>query len=64
MFNQVGQMASSMAYIHAAIPLNISTYQNHLSLFATTLNKITNTLSNTNTPVIKSIKDMALFVAK
>jgi len=43
MFNQVGQMASSMAYIHAAIPLNISIYQNHILLFATTLNKITNT---------------------
>jgi hypothetical protein len=64
MFNQVGQMASSMAYIHAAIPLNISTYQNHLSLFATTLNKITSTPSTTNTPVIKSIKDMALFATK
>jgi len=57
-------MASSMAYIHAAIPLNISTYQNHLSLFASTLNQITNTPSNKNTPVIKSIKDMALFAAK
>jgi len=53
-----------MAYIHAAIPLNISAYQNHFSLFATTLNEITNTPSNTNTPVIKSIKDMALFAAK
>jgi hypothetical protein len=64
MFNQVGQMASSMAYIHAAIPLNISTYQEHLSLFATTLNQITNTPSDKNTPLVKSIKDMALFAAK
>ena len=64
MFNQVGQMASSMAYIHAAIPLNISTYQEHLSLFATTLNQITNTPADKNTPLVKSIKDMALFAAK
>jgi len=64
MFNQVGQMASSMAYIHAAIPLNISTYQNHTSLFADTLYKITNTPASTKTPIIKSIKEMALFAAK
>lgn len=37
MFNQIGQMASSMAYIDAAIPLNISTYQHHISLFEITL---------------------------
>ena len=64
MFNQVGQMASSMAYIHAAIPLNISTYQHHMSLFADTLIKITNTPATTKQPVIKSIKEMALFAAK
>jgi len=57
-------MASSMAYIHAAIPLNISTYQNHMSLFADTLNKISNTPASTKTPVIKSIKEMALFATK
>jgi len=64
MFNQVGQMASSMAYIHAAIPLNISTYQHHMSLFAVTLNTITTTPATTKQPVIKSIKEMALFAAK
>jgi hypothetical protein len=32
-FDQVGHMASSLGYIHVAIPLNISTYQQQISLF-------------------------------
>ena len=32
-FDEIGQMAASMAYIHVAIPLNISTYQHQCSLF-------------------------------
>jgi hypothetical protein len=64
MFNQVGQMASSMAYIHAAIPLNISTYQHHISLFQTSLDKLTQTPTSPQQTLQKSIKDMAFFATK
>jgi len=64
MFNQIGQMASSMAYIHAAIPLNISTYQHHISLFELTLEKLTNAPVTAAQPIAKSIKDMAYFATK
>jgi len=64
MFNQVGQMASSMAYIHAAIPLNISTYQHHISLFQTTLDKLTNMPTSAQKTLQKSIKEMAFFASK
>ncbi len=52
-------MASSIAYIHAAIPLNVSIYQHHMSL-----DKLTNTPTSAQTPLAKSIKDMAFFAAK
>jgi hypothetical protein len=32
-FDKVGKMAASMTYIHVAIPLNISTFEDQISLF-------------------------------
>jgi hypothetical protein len=32
-FDEVGKMAASMTYIHIAIPLNISTFGDQISLF-------------------------------
>jgi hypothetical protein len=32
-FDEVGKMAASMTYIHVTIPLNISTFEDQISLF-------------------------------
>jgi len=53
-----------MAFIHAAIPLNISTYQQHISLLHSTLQKLTETPSNPQQPLTKAIKEMACFADK
>ena len=41
-FDQVGQMASSMAYIHVAIPLNLSHFKQQVLLFRTHMANLAN----------------------
>ncbi len=40
-FDEIGKMASSMAYLHVAIPLNISTFEQQISIFHTYLTTLT-----------------------
>ena len=65
-FDEIGQMAASMAYIHVAIPLNISTYQHQCSLFDSYLKSFA--AKTTNDPLhvsfTKSIRDLATFAYK
>ena len=65
-FDEIGQMAASMAYIHVAIPLNISTYQHQCSLFDSYLKSFA--AKTTNDPqhvsFTKSIRDLATFAYK
>jgi len=65
-FDQVGQMASSMTYIHVAIPLNISTFQHQISLFQSYLNHFRTLKTNqTNAiPFTKAIRDLANFASE
>ena len=62
-FDEVGQMAASMAYIHVAIPLNISTYQHQVNLFDSFLQNLsTKTTSNPQAVTFtKTIRDLATF---
>jgi len=39
MFEQVGQMASSITYLHVAIPLNLTTFEQQARMIATVLNE-------------------------
>jgi hypothetical protein len=58
-------MASSMAYIHVAIPLNISTFASQIDIFETYLNKLTSltTSSDKQVTFTKAIRDLASFAA-
>ena len=65
-FDEIGQMAAAMSYIHVAIPLNISTYQHQCTLFDNYLK--TFAAKTTNDPLhvsfTKSIRDLATFAYK
>jgi hypothetical protein len=50
-FDEIGKMASSMAYLHVAIPLNISTFEQQISIFHTYLTKLT----EVTTPIPKQV---------
>ena len=65
-FDEVGQMAASMAYIHVAIPLNISTYQHQVQLFDTFLSNLSFKTTGTAQEVsfTKAIRDLATFAFK
>jgi hypothetical protein len=62
-FDEIGKMASSMAYLHVAIPLNISTFEQQISIFHTYLNKLTEvtTPMAKQVPFTKAIRDLASF---
>ena len=59
-------MAASMAYIHVAIPLNITTYQHQVSLFETFLSNLSSKTTGTAQEVsfTKAIRDLATFAYK
>ncbi|MGV0986795.1 MAG: hypothetical protein ACOYB2_19790, partial [Limnohabitans sp.] len=63
LFDEVGQMASSMTYIHVAIPLNITTFQHQIDLFHTYLTNFKALTTNESHQVIftKTIRDLARF---
>ena len=65
-FDEIGQMAAAMSYIHVAIPLNISTYQHQCTLFDSYLKSFAS--KTTNDPLhvsfTKSIRDLATFAYK
>ena len=65
-FDEVGQMAASMAYVHVAIPLNISTYQHQVTLFDTFLSNLSTKTTDTPQEVsfTKAIRDLATFAYK
>ena len=52
-----------MAYLHVAIPLNISTFEQQISIFHTYLNKLTEitTPAAKQVPFTKAIRDLAAF---
>ena len=56
-------MASSMAYLHVAIPLNISTFEQQISIFHSYLTTLTEatTASAKQVPFTKAIRDLAAF---
>jgi len=62
-FDEIGKMASSMAYLHVAIPLNISTFEQQIAIFHTYLNKLTEitTPAAKQVPFTKAIRDLAAF---
>jgi hypothetical protein len=62
-FDEIGKMASSMAYLHVAIPLNISTFEQQISIFHTYLTTLTEatTASAKQVPFTKAIRDLAAF---
>lgn len=65
-FDQVGHMASSLGYIHVAIPLNISTYQHQITLFHNFLADFSSKTTSNPTQVsfTKAIRDLATFARK
>ena len=65
-FDEVGQMAASMAYVHVAIPLNISTYQHQVTLFEAFLSNLSSKTTDTPQEVAftKTIRDLATFAFK
>ena len=65
-FDEVGQMAASMTYIHVAIPLNISTFEDQISLFQYYLDNhfLTMTTNDSNAILFtKTIRDLAHFAS-
>ena len=65
-FDEVGQMAASMTYIHVAIPLNISTFEDQISLFQYYLDHhfLTMTTNDSNAILFtKTIRDLAHFAS-
>jgi hypothetical protein len=42
LFDEIGQMASSMTYIHIAIPLNISTFEHQINVLISYLENFIN----------------------
>ena len=65
-FDEIGQMAASMAYIHVAIPLNISTYQHQCTLFDSYLKNFASktTPDPNHVSFTKAIRDLATFAYK
>jgi len=65
-FDEIGQMAASTAYIHVAIPLNISTYQHQVTLFENFLQSLTTKTTDDPHTVsfTKAIRDLATFAFK
>jgi hypothetical protein len=59
-------MASSLAYIHVAIPFNTSTYQHQISLFQSFLMDFTSktTAQPTQVSFTRAIRDLAMFARK
>jgi hypothetical protein len=65
-FDEVGKMAASMTYIHVAIPLNISTFEDQISLFQYYLDHhfLTMTTNDSNAILFtKTIRDLAHFAS-
>ena len=65
-FDEIGQMAASTAYIHVAIPLNISTYQHQVTIFENFLQSLTTKTTDDPHTVsfTKAIRDLATFAFK
>ena len=63
LFDEIGQMASSMTYIHIAIPLNISTFQNQINVFSSYLENFINLKTDKKNQILftKTIRDLATF---
>ena len=40
LFDQVGDLASSVTYLHVALPINLTTFNDQTQLLATTLNAL------------------------
>jgi hypothetical protein len=65
-FDEVGKMAASMTYIHVAIPLNISTFEDQISLFQYYLDHhfLPMTTNDSNAILFtKTIRDLAHFAS-
>lgn len=62
-FDEIGKMASSMAYIHVAIPLNLSTFEHQLQIFDSYLTELASvtTANRTEVTFTKAIRDLATF---
>ena len=65
-FEEVGQMASSMTYIHVQIPLNISNLYAQCNVYETGLKKIINSEFKNQLPhgLVKSVKTTAEFMLR
>ena len=63
LFDEVGHMASSMTYIHIAIPLNVSTLKHQLNLFNSYLQHFLTLTTNQTSEILftKTIRDLAHF---
>ena len=63
LFDEIGQMASSMTYIHIAIPLNISTFTHQINVFNSYLENFINIKTNKQDQILltKAIRDLANF---
>jgi hypothetical protein len=65
-FDEVGKMAASMTYIHVAIPLNISTFEDQIYLFQYYLDHhfLPMTTNDSNAMLFtKTIRDLAHFAS-
>jgi hypothetical protein len=65
-FDEVGKMAASMTYIHVAIPLNISTFEDQIYLFQYYLDNhfLPMTTNDSNAILFtKTIRDLAHFAS-
>ena len=62
-FDEIGQMASSMTYIHIAIPLNISTFEHQINVFSSYLENFINLKTDKKNQILftKTIRDLATF---
>jgi hypothetical protein len=56
-------MASSMTYIHIAIPLNISTFEHQINVFSSYLENFINLKTDKKNQILftKTIRDLATF---
>jgi phosphopantetheine adenylyltransferase len=63
LFDEIGQMASSMTYIHIAIPLNITTFQHQINVFSSYLENFINLKTDKKNQILftKTIRDLATF---